>query len=387
MYLELLIITSLIIWLILIIAWGKFWRCDQRLEENGENLKAYPSVCAIIPARNEASVIATSLQSLLEQQYSGLLRIILVDDQSQDQTAAIAHNLAKTLNQEQRLTVISGKPLPPGWTGKLWAMEQGINYAQVNYPDTAYYLLTDADIQHESNNLTKLVNQAETEGLALVSLMVKLRCESFWEKILTPAFVFFFQKLYPFAWVNNPQRNTAAAAGGCILIQKQTLSAIGGIKILRDALIDDCSLAKAVKSQHKPIWLGLTETTVSLRSYDTLDTIWDMVARTAYTQLNYSPWLLIGTVIAMGIIYLVPPIGLVVGLVQGNQLITALSFLTWLLMAVAYLPTLKLYNCSPWRALTLPYIASLYTLMTIDSAWRHWRGFGGAWKGRTYPQN
>ncbi|ELR98684.1 glycosyltransferase [Gloeocapsa sp. PCC 73106] len=380
MYLELLIVTSLVIWLILLSAWGKFWRCDQRLEDFGEKLSVLPGVCAIIPARNEAAVIETSLKSLLNQQYSGSLKIILVDDQSEDETAV----LARALNQPQRLAVITGQPLPSGWTGKLWAMQQGINYAETNYPEIAYYLFTDADIEHGPENLRQLVDKAETEKISLVSLMVKLRCESFWEKLLVPAFVFFFQKLYPFAWVNDPRRSTAAAAGGCILIERQTLQEIGGIKILRDALIDDCTLAQAVKSPHRKIWLGLTESTLSLRPYDSLTTLWDMVARTAYTQLNYSLWLLIGTAIAMGIIYLVPPVSIIIGLIQGNQTILILGLLTWLLMCVAYIPTLRLYNCSPWRSLSLPYIAFLYTLMTIDSAWRHWRGLGGAWKGRTY---
>jgi len=386
MYLELITCISLLIWLTLVIGWGRFWWCDQRLENNNHQLEFYPRISAIIPARNEATVIKSSIQSLLEQDYPGTLQIILVDDQSQDQTATLAQNIAKTLNQQQRLDIISGKPLPSGWTGKLWAMEQGVQYVIDNYPDTQYILFTDADIAHGKHTLTQLVNQAETQGLALVSLMVKLRCDSFWEKFLIPAFVFFFQKLYPFPWVNNPNRSTAAAAGGCILIKKDTLTEIGGVSILKNALIDDCSLAQAVKSPERSIWLGLTETSVSLRPYDTLTTIWDMVARTAYTQLNYSPWLLIGTLLGMSIIYLLPPISFVVAIVQDNQLLIILSLITWLLMSVAYLPTIKLYNCSPWRAITLPAIATLYTLMTLDSAWRHWRGRGGAWKGRTYTQ-
>ena len=363
MYLELLIVISLFIWLILLTLWGNFWLSNQRLETEIEQLDSYPPVCAIIPARNEAMVIESSLKSLLEQDYPGLFQIILVDDQSQDETATLGENLAKTLNQQQKLAIISGQPLPLGWTGKLWAMEQGVRYAQANYPDTVYFLVTDADIQHGVNTLTQLVNQAETKGLALVSLMVKLRCHSFWEKVLIPAFVFFFQQLYPFPWVNQPQRSTAAAAGGCILIKRDTLTEIGGIEILRDALIDDCTLAQAVKSPSRPIWLGLGETSISLRPYDSLDTIWDMVARTAYTQLNYSPWLLMGTVLGMILVYLLPPIGLVTGIVGGDKLLVMLSLTTWLLMAVAYLPTVQLYQGSPWRALSLPAIACLYTIL------------------------
>ena len=377
---------SLLIWVILLTLWGNFWLCNQRLESQ-QQLESYPSVCGIIPARNEAEVIAKSVKSLLLQDYPGSLQVILVDDQSQDETGAIAKNMAKTLNQEERLTVINGQPLPVGWTGKLWAMEQGVNYAMVNYPEIKYFLFTDGDIEHGVNTLRELVNQAETKDLALVSLMVKLRCQSFWEKLLIPAFVFFFQQLYPFAWVNQPHRSTAAAAGGCILLKRETLTEIGGIGILKDALIDDCTLAQKIKSSQRPIWLGLTETSLSLRPYDSLQKIWDMVARTAYTQLNYSPWLLMGTVIGMIIVYLLPPIGVIIGSIAKDKVLIIFSVITWLLMAVAYLPTIKLYQGSFWRAFSLPVIAFLYTLMTIDSAWRHWQGKGGAWKGRVYSQN
>ncbi|TVQ45920.1 MAG: glycosyltransferase [Gloeocapsa sp. DLM2.Bin57] len=381
-----LVCLSLLIWVILLTLWGNFWLCNQRLDSH-QQLESYPTVCGIIPARNEAEVIESSLQSLLLQNYPSCLRIVLIDDQSQDNTGNLAQNLAKTLNQEERLTVISGQPLPIGWTGKLWAMEQGINYAMINYPEVEYFFFTDADIQHGVNTLTELVNQAKSRDLALVSLMVKLRCESFWEKLLIPAFVFFFQQLYPFPWVNQPKRSMAAAAGGCILLKRETLTEIGGIGVLKDALIDDCTLAQKVKSRQYPIWLGLTETSLSLRPYDSLQTIWDMVARTAYTQLNYSGWLLVGTVVGMIIVYLLPPIGLILGIVAKDKVLIIFSVITWLLMAVAYLPTVKLYQGSFWRAFSLPVIAFLYTLMTIDSAWRHWRGKGGAWKGRIYPQN
>jgi hopene-associated glycosyltransferase HpnB len=214
-----------------------------------------------------------------------------------------------------------------------------------------------------------------------------LRCQSFWEKLLIPAFIFFFQKLYPFPWVNNPLRKIAAAAGGCILISRYALEAISGIQVMRQALIDDCALAKAVKNyQEKPmaIWLGLTSTTCSLRSYDSLETIWQMVSRTAYTQLNYSPWLLLGTVLGMSLVYLVPIVSLFVGIVTANCLIAAVGLLTWLLMTIAYLPTVKFYSISPLWSLCLSAIAFLYTLMTIDSALKYWQGQGGAWKGRVY---
>ncbi|ACK71452.1 hopene-associated glycosyltransferase HpnB [Gloeothece citriformis PCC 7424] len=389
-----LVILSLFIWLYLLTFRGKFWLADQRLNLDPLDLTAYPSVCAIVPARNEAEMLPTTLKSLLDQNYRGEFSIILIDDQSSDGTGKIAEAIAKTSNLSDRLTVISGEPLPGGWTGKLWAMEQGIRQAQNLSSPPKYLLLTDADIVHDQSNLQQLVIKAEQENLALVSLMVLLRCKSFWEKVLIPAFVFFFQKLYPFPWVNNQNHKMAAAAGGCILIRRDILENIGGIEILKKALIDDCSLAAAVKAylQNQPdlkvksIWLGLTESTYSLRPYPSLKSIWDLVARTAFTQLNYSPGLLLGTIIAMSIIYLVPPISLIVGFLIGNWLMVGLGGIVWLLMAIAYFPTLKLYQSSFLQGLSLPAIAFLYTLMTIDSALRHWRGQGGGWKGRVYQQ-
>jgi hopene-associated glycosyltransferase HpnB len=382
----LLTFLSLLIWVILLAFWGQFWRCNQLLADLSPEsplLKDYPAICAVIPARNEGEMIPFTLRSLFQQSYPGSFTIVLVDDNSTDNTAIIAQELAKDLNKTQQLHIISGAPLPTGWSGKLWAMEQGIRYAETLTPLPDYFLLTDADIQHHSTNLYELVTKAKTENLDLVSLMVLLRCESFWEKLLIPAFVFFFQKLYPFPLVNNPHKSTAAAAGGCILIKRETLTKIGGIDRVKQALIDDCSLAAAVKNPGK-IWLGLTESTRSLRPYPTLESIWDMVARTAYTQLNYSPFLLIGTVIGMALVYLVAPLAVIGGLLTGNLLVTLTGFVTWLLMAIAYFPTIKLYNCSPILAFCLPIIALLYNLMTIDSAWRHWRGKGVAWKGRVY---
>ncbi|NEP54257.1 MAG: glycosyltransferase, partial [Moorea sp. SIO3C2] len=392
---------------------GQFWRADQRLvietlptRSVGEG-ESLPRVCAVIPARNEAELLPTTLRSLLAQDYPGCLTVIVVDDQSTDQTATIAQALAEESNQSSerfQLEVLSGQTLPPGWTGKLWALEQGIRYGQQQTPAPDYFLFTDADIEHDPANLRQLVTKAEMEHLDLVSLMVLLRCQDFWERLLIPAFVFFFQKLYPFAWVNNPTKSTAAAAGGCILIRHQALNRIGGIEVVRQALIDDCALAQAVKSSNKSksssgapsalggIWLGLSQSTRSLRPYPSLASIWNMIARTAFTQLEYSPWLLVGTVMAMTLIYLVPPIGLIVSVLTGHWLnamgeapLSAIaSFVTWLLMALAYLPTLRLYQCSPLLAFCLPGIGLLYTLMTIDSAWRHWQGKGGAWKGRVY---
>ena len=376
--------SSLIIWLFLLIFWGGFWRLDRRITHTEKMLKTYPTVWAIVPARDEAEAIATSLTSLLNQNYLGEFLIVLIDDNSSDRTSEIARKTAEKLGKSESLKIITGKPLADGWQGKLWAMHQGVEYARQPESTPDYFLFTDADIQHDLDNLTQLVTKAETEDLDLVSLMVRLKCVSFWDKLLIPAFVFFFQKLYPFSWVNNSVKTTAAAAGGCILISNQALREVGGIAAIKDALIDDCSLAKAVKSHNNNIWLGLSETTISLREYNRLEAIWNTVARTAYTQLNYSPLLLFGTVIGMSITYLAAPLCLGIGVITHSWLIVGISLVTWLLMAIAFLPTIRLYNLSIVWAFSLPAIAFLYTLMTIDSAIKYYQGKGGAWKGRTY---
>lgn len=418
---------SLLIWLFLLCGWGGFWQCDQMLEQGGESEEkeerqaergekgreagclhltsapshltpdtSHPSVCAVIPARNEADLLPITLRSLLQQDYPGALTVILVDDHSTDGTAEVAQQTAAAIDNATQLQVMQAAPLPPGWSGKLWAMEQGVQKAQTFAPD--YILLTDADIEHDPANLRRLVEKATQANLEMASVMVRLRCESGWEKLLIPAFVFFFQKLYPFRWVNNPRRKTAAAAGGCILIRQAALTRIGGIASIREALIDDCALAQRVKERGEgteergqetgellhSIWLGLSDRTRSLRPYDTLATIWEMVARTAYTQLSYSSLLLVGTLVGMALVYLVAPVSLGVGLWRGDWWLAGLGFGVWLLMAIAYFPTIRFYRCSPIYAVYLPLIAWLYTLMTLDSARRHWQGKGGAWKGRVY---
>ena len=403
-----LMLLSLTIWLVLLGFWGQFWRTDQQLEFTETQLESLPVVCAVVPARNEAQLLPTTLRSLLLQDYPGSFNVFLVDDRSTDRTANFAEGVAHAVGKPEQLHIISGESLPPGWSGKLWAVEQGIKSASLFAPD--YFLLTDADIEHDSDNLRRLVAKAIQEDLDLVSVMVQLRCESFWEKLLIPAFVFFFQKLYPFRWVNNPNNPTAGAAGGSILIAREALERIGGIQVIRQALIDDCALAQAVKrsggageqgnredkgdkenhaqylmSNQGRIWLGLSSLTRSLRPYDSLATIWDMVARTAYTQLNYSPLILLGTLVGMPLIYLVPPVCVILGAVWSNCTIALTGLLGWLLMTFAYYPTIRFYKCSPWLAFSLPAIAFLYTLMTLDSALRHWQGRGGAWKGRVYP--
>jgi hopene-associated glycosyltransferase HpnB len=381
-----------IIWIYLLVFRGQFWRCDQQLDSSNQtSLPQWPSICAIIPARNEASMLPQSLPSLLQQQYPGALNILLVDDQSTDGTAELAHKLAQTGQHNIPFRSITTDPLPTGWSGKLWAVHQGIQNVLKNTtaPLPDYFLFTDADILHNSHNLRQLMLKAEKENLDLVSLMVLLRCQSFWEKLLIPAFVFFFQKLYPFPWVNQPQHPMAAAAGGCILVRREALIGVGGIEVIRNALIDDCALGIAIKGNVEQgcsgrIWLGLTSTTVSLRPYPSLKTIWDMVARTAFTQLHYSFALLGGSLTGMVLVYAMPLIGLVFSVLNGLGAGVLAAMMVWGLMAIAYSPTIQLYRLSPLWVLTLPIVGILYTLMTLDSALRHVQGKGGAWKGRVY---
>lgn len=375
-------LLSLLIWIYLILFRGQFWRTDQRLDSAGL-VSPIPAVSVVIPARNEADLLPITVRSLLTQDYPGTLNLILVDDHSTDGTSEVAKTIATELNCVDRLHILAAEPLPPGWTGKLWALDQGIQKAMQVQSD--YILLSDADIEHDPTNLQKLVSKAVNDDRELVSLMVRLRCDSFWEKFLIPAFVFFFAKLYPFRWSNDPQRSIAAAAGGCSLIRREALVRIGGVSAIRQALIDDCALADAIKSSgsHR-IWLGLTSETKSLRPYDSLETIWSMVARTAYTQLNYSPLLLIGTLLGMLIVYIVPIVAVIVGVVGGDFFVGLIGLLTYLLMTLSYFPMIQFYRCSLGFVFSLPTIAALYTLMTLDSAYQHWRGKGGAWKGRVY---
>jgi len=333
------------------------------------------------------------VRSHLTQTYPGPLSILLINDNSTDQTAQIATQTAtqieKELNKTNQLTVLPGKALPSGWSGKLWALQQGFDYLKQNASTSAglpdYVLFTDADIEHPAHNLQQLVAKAKTDSLDLVSIMVQLRTQSFWEKLLIPAFIFFFQLLYPFPWVNDFSKKTAAAAGGCVLLRFDALLRIDGLQKIRQALIDDCALGAAVKAGG-PIWLGLSDEVKSLRPYPSLRSLWQMVARSAYTQLNYSPFLLVGTVVGMALVYWVPPLGLAIGIATGESAIALLGLLGWLLMAIAYWPTLRLYKSPVWMAFALPVIALLYTLMTVDSARQYWIGNGSEWKGRTYAR-
>jgi hopene-associated glycosyltransferase HpnB len=365
---------ALAVWLYLLLARGAFWRCAERDDWASAPLAAWPRVAAVVPARNEAECIGASIGSLLAQDYPGAWTVILVDDDSDDGTAGIARGAGKT---GERLRVVTSRGLPAGWTGKLWAVKQGIDAAAALPQPPDYLLLTDADIVHAGDSVTRLVAHAEGNRLVLTSLMVKLRCESFAERVNIPAFIFFFQMLYPFSWVNRPQSKVAAAAGGCMLVRADTLRQAGGIEVIRGALIDDCALATAMKA-HGAIWLGLTERVRSIRPYPALGDIRRMVARSAYAQLRYSPLLLAGTVAGMVLTYLAPPLLAIFG--SGTAQILGLA--TWVLMFIAYQPTLRFYRLSPLWGIALPAIALQYLLFTLDSAYQYVRGRGGSWKGR-----
>jgi len=368
---------SALIWLYLMTARGAFWLASVRDQAQPRIPAKWPALVIVVPARNEADVVEGSLRSLLRQDYAGPLTIILVDDDSSDDTAARARRVAQGEGAEQRLTIVESRGLPSGWTGKLWAVRQGVAAAEGLAMRPEYLLLTDADIVHAPDTLSWLVAKANDERLVLTSLMAKLRCTSLAERVHVPAFIFFFQMLYPFAWVRRADSATAAAAGGCMLVQADALRRAGGIESIKDALIDDCALAARLKAAG-PIWLGLTERVRSIRSYDTFATVKQMVARSAYAQLRYSPLLLAGVMVAMTLTFLVPPLFALF----GSGAAFYLGLLGWAAMAAAFQPVLHFYRLSPLWGFALPVIAILYMYYTFDSAVQHWQNRGGLWKGR-----
>ena len=367
----------LVIWLYLLAARGGFWQAADREEGGPMGNPPWPTIAAVIPARDEAECVGQTVASLLKQDYPGAFDVILVDDQSRDGTAQVARDAAEAVGAGHRLTVLSGHALPGGWTGKLWAQHQGVEFANGKPQPPDFVLFTDADIVYAAEVLTSLVGRAQAGCFGLTSLMVKLRCESFAERLFIPAFIFFFQMLYPFAWANNPRHATAAAAGGCMLVRRDVLRDAGGMASIRDALIDDCALAKILKARG-PIWIGLTDRVHSIRAYPAIADIRHMVSRTAYAQLRYSPALLAGTVLGLAVTYLAP----VALTLFAAGLAQFLGLFTWLLMAFAFRPTLRFYGLSGLWGLALPAIAAIYMAFTLDSAYQHARGRGGMWKGR-----
>jgi hopene-associated glycosyltransferase HpnB len=388
------------IWVYLLLAHGRFWRIPSapRLSaaatDSGKRVEEHPTIAIVIPARNEADVIGRAVSSLLRQgarsaslsspdapssspssgERVGSLHIFVVDDNSSDQTAAVAREAAGS--QADRLTVITGQRLPPGWSGKLWALQQGVEQALPQRPD--FLLLTDADVEHSSHNVGLLVAQANSGGYDLTSFMVKLHCHSLAERLLIPAFVFFFFMLYPPEWIGNSRRKTAGAAGGCILIRPAALERIGGIAAIRQEIIDDCALARAVKQSGGKVWLGAAADTHSVRPYDSFAEIERMIARTAFNQLRHSGLLLFGTLLGMLLIYVLP----LLLLVSGSAKLAMVGAVALGLMSMTYLPMVRFYGLNPLWTLTLPASAVFYSAATVHSAFKYWRGRGGEWKGR-----
>ena len=369
----------LAIWLYLLVARGGFWLAAERDGPGaGAAMRgAWPDIAVVIPARDEASCIGETVASLLMQNYPGELRVVVVDDNSRDATAEVARKAAAKLGKAGRLTVVSGRALPAGWTGKLWAQQQGVDCVNELPRPPAYVLLTDADIVYAPDAVSHLAARAQDEGAVLTSLMVKLHCASLAERAFIPAFIFFFQMLYPFAWANDRRHATAAAAGGCMLVRRDVLQDVGGMAAIRGALIDDCALAKLLKARG-PIWIGLTERVRSIRDYPGVADIRGMVSRTAYAQLRYSPLLLAGTVLGLALTYLAP----VALALFASGFAQLAGILAWLAMAVAFWPTLRFYGLPVIWGLALPAIAAIYMAFTVDSAYQHARGRGGMWKGR-----
>lgn len=387
-------LCSMAIWLVLLAARGQFWRFREQLSMLPATMppSGWPHVVAIVPARNEADMLPQTLPTLLNA-YSGSLNVIIVDDNSDDGTGNAARDAAQHMQAADRVQVINGQALPQGWTGKLWAIQQGVALATAaksgtgaqslsHAPTPDYILLTDADIAYAPKALDALVTRATAEGLVLVSIMARLRCVSVAERFLVPAFVYFFAMLYPFRWVNDPRSATAAAAGGCMLVRPAALMAAGGVASIRGALIDDVTLGTALKRQG-PVWLGLSAGVMSLRAYPRMADIADMVARTAYTQLRGSWLLLLFTMVAMTITFLVPPAALI--LAEGPA--QAIGAATFLALVMTFGPILQQYGVSRLWAPLLPMIAACYCAFTVLSFARHLAGHGGRWKGRVHADH
>jgi hopene-associated glycosyltransferase HpnB len=373
---------ALAIWVYLIAGRGEFWRTPKFDDlAPAPGFMTWPFIAVVVPARDEAAGVSRCVTSILSQPYPGSLSMVLVDDQSQDGTAQIAAEAAAAIGASDRLTVLSGRPLPSGWTGKLWAVKQGLTLVESRPAAPDYVLLTDADIVYSGDVLMRLVARARNEQLAMTSVMAKLRCESFAEQYLIPAFIFFFAMLYPFAWVRNRNRETAAAAGGCILARWDALKDAGGIDAIRGSLIDDCALGARLKTQG-PVWLGFSQEIISVRASDTVSDVGRMISRSAYAQLRYSPAILFGTIMGMLIVYLLP----VAVTLFGHGLAAAFAATAWLLMALAFQPTLRYYGQSALWGPALPAIALAYMVFTVNSALQHFRGRGGMWKGRAQAQ-
>jgi len=366
----------LAIWTYLVAARGGFWREPDRLDEHAEGAPAPRRVVAVVPARNEADVIGIAVGSLLQQRLTGSLHVIVVDDGSSDGTAAAASRAAAAIGASARLTVLRGAALPQGWTGKLWAMSQGVEAAAALEPD--YLLFTDADIDHDPESIGLLVASAEASGRDLVSRMVRLSTATLAERALIPAFVFFFFMLYPPAWIASPRSRTAGAAGGCMLVRPRSLARIGGLARIRSRIIDDCALAAAMKSSGGSISLALTRHARSIRSYGSFAGVGRMISRSAFNQLHHSYGLLCSTLAGLAVTFLLAPLLLI----TGRPAPMLLGACAWALMSAAYRPMVRLYGGSVLSCLGLPAVAVFYAGATVHSALQYRLGRGGRWKDR-----
>jgi hopene-associated glycosyltransferase HpnB len=409
--------AAAVAWIYLVAGHGGYWRTSQWLPRVTDEPDAWPDVVAVVPARNEAEMLPATLPALLGQEYPGALSVVVVDDGSTDGTGAVAARIAR--DSPRPVRVLAATPAPGGerWAGKVWAMAQGLHAAglesgsggarggrpsprgvrgdgsprEKKSQQSQYVVFTDADIAWEAGTLRRLVAAAEGDDRDLVSQMALLRAATGWERVVVPAFVYFFAQLYPFRRVNAPGSGTAAAAGGCMLIRRAALDKSGGLAPIRGALIDDVAMGRMIKSQRGRCWLGVTRQVISVRPYPRLASLWQMVARSAYTQLRYSPALLAGTLIGLLFLYALPPAGTIAGLAAllagaaagPAALAVGAGLAGWALMSLSFVPTLRLYRLSPLRAPGLPLIALLYAAMTADSARRHYAGRGAEWRGRT----
>jgi len=375
---------SLATWLVLIFTRGWFWVAQPQLDSadaDDRRESQWPSVTALIPARNEAGVIEQTMPSVLNQNYPGQFRSILVDDRSEDGSGRRAWAVATALKRQAHLTVLSGDLLPQGWTGKVWAMHQGISLPEARTADFIWF--TDADIEHDPGILRALVRQAVDHDLDLVSLMAQLRIDSCWDRLLIPAFVYFFAKLFPFRSVANVRCKTAGAAGGCMLVRRAALEAAGSLGYMRNALIDDCALGRMMKRSGYRIWLGFTRSIRSIRAYGSVRSVWDMVARSAFDQLNYSWLKLIATILGMLLLYAAPPLLTLLGALTRDAWTCASAATAWSLMALSFAPILSHQGSTMLMAPLLPLAGILYTAMTISSAYRHMTGRSKAWREKT----
>jgi hopene-associated glycosyltransferase HpnB len=382
-------LLSMAAWVYMAFYRGGFWKTDCRLPEHPRLQGRWPRVAVIVPARNEAAMLPQTLLSLLKQDYPGTFHVFVVDDNSDDSTAETADSIAEMEKLSDHLTVTRARPTSDGWSGELWALNEGLN-ATTGFR-ARYLLLTDADVLHPVDSMRKLVSHAVDGEFDTVSVISKMSVTTAWEKLLLPAFVYFFAMLFPFQWVNNPGNRKAAAAGGCLLVRRAALEEAGGFRAISHTLIYDCALARAIKSPGGKTWIGFSEEVESLRSYGSPGDIWNMVTRTAYEQLRYSPLILIGTVLALGLLFGGPVFAAVAGAaIVGSQwppdvlplTATISGVVAWEIMSSTFAPVLELHGRGRERGLALPFIAALYVLMTLDAARRHHFGGGGSWKGR-----